>query len=204
MLIKLRILLTALLLALAVKPATAAILMIEGDLEGKPLRILVDAATARAEVTLDAKRHRIDLETEMARSVRQDGTLGDQETVNHTRSRPAPDIRPWGPGPMIAGHASVYHVIMLDEQICGELLISPWMKPFVSSAVEALTILERIKGHHDIKSATIKGPCRDLPFSSYASAGWPLMAGGVNQRLFTTEAISFDYQPGPDELSWTR
>lgn len=199
-----RVLSTAILLALATPPAAAAALLIEGDLDGKALRILVDTERAKADVTLGGNRHRIDLETDEAQAVRTDGSLGEQEIAEDATSSPIPDIKPWGPGPMIAGHASVYHVMTLGEKICGELLISPWMKPFVNSAVEALTILERIKGDHDIKSATIDGPCGALPFSSYAAAGWPLMAGGMNQRLFTTETISFDYQPGGDELSWTR
>ncbi|MGH1480985.1 MAG: hypothetical protein ACRBM6_20010 [Geminicoccales bacterium] len=199
-----RILLMAVLLSLAIPPAAAAALLIEGDLGGKVLRILVDAKRAQADVTLGENRHRINLETEEAQAVLSDGSLGEQEIAEDTGATPIPSIKPWGPGPMVAGHASVYHVMTLGEEICGELLISPWMKPFVSPAVEALTILERIKGDHDIKSATIDGPCGALPFSSYAVAGWPLMAGGMNQRLFTTETISFDYQPGGNELNWTR
>ena len=196
-----RVLSTVFLLALAATPAAAAALLIEGDLDGKALRILVDDSKSEAEVSLGGSHHRVDLEAGEAQLIESDGTLGKQEIVRDVGGTPLPEIKPWGPGPMIAGHASVYHVITLGETICGELLISPWMKPFVSPAVEALAILERIKGDHDIKSATIEGPCGALPFSSYATAGWPLMAGGVDQRLFETKAISFDYQPSDQELT---
>ena len=199
-----RVLPAIFLLILAATPGAAAALLIEGDLAGKTLRILVDTTTSQAEVTLGEEHHRIDLASDKAQAVGTDGSLGEQKVAEATTSAPVPQIKPWGPGPTIAGHASVYHVITLGEKICGELLISPWMKPFISPAVEALAILERIKGDHDIKSATLDGPCGALPFTSYASAGWPLMAGGMNQRIFTTETISFDYSPSDNELSWER
>jgi hypothetical protein len=197
-----RALLTVFMLALATTPAAAAALLIEGDLDGKTLRILVDTERSQAEVTLGEAHHRVDLDAARAQRVRADGSLGEKETAGAKAAAPTPDIKPWGPGPMIAGHPSVYHVMTLGDEICGELLISPWMKPFVSPAVEALAILERIKGDHGIKSATLDGPCGRLPFSSYAAAGWPLMAGGMKQRLFTTETISFDYTPSATELTW--
>ena len=197
-----RVLSMVLLLTLATTPAVAAALLIKGDLDGKTLRILVDTNTSKAEVTLGEVRHRVDLEADKAQAVRTDGTLDRQEVAEQAGTKPILQIKPWGPGPMVAGHASVYHVMTLGDEICGEVLISPWMKPFVSPAVEALAILERIKGDHDIKSATLDGPCGVLPFTSYAAAGWPLMAGGMNQRLFTTESISFDYDPSGDELIW--
>ncbi len=197
-----RILSTMLLVTLAATPATATTLLIEGKLDGKILRILVDTEEAKAEVTLGQGHHRVDLDAVKAQIVHTDGTLADQELAEQNGTMPVPQIKPWGPGPMIAGHASVYHVITLGDQICGELLISPWMKPFVTPAVEALAILERIKGDHDIKDATLDGPCGALPFTSYAAAGWPLMAGGMNHHIFKTETISFDYDPSGDELTW--
>ena len=194
----------AFLLALTTTPAAASALLIEGALDGKALRILVDTATSQADVTLGEARHRVDLEADEAQLVETDGTLGEHETLEASDRGPKPEIEAWGPGPMIAGHASVYHVMTLDETICGELLISPWMKPFVSPAIEALAILERIKGEHDIKAATLDGPCGKLPFSSYAAAGWPLMAGGLNQPVVTTETISFDYDPTERDLTWMK
>lgn len=192
----------ALTLGLATSSAASA-LLIEGEFDGKALRILVDAESEQAEVTLGTERHLVDLEAGEAHLVEADGTVRAQEVEPTPAARtPTPEIRPWGPGPTIAGHPSVYHVMSLGQEVCGELLISPWMKPFVSPAVEALAILERIKGDAGVKPAGLRGPCSAVPFSSYAGAGWPLMAGGMDEPIFKTESISFDYRPNDDELSW--
>lgn len=182
-------------------PSARSALLIEGKFAGKTLRILVDTAAAKADVTIGADRHWVDLAAEKAHRVDADGTVR-AEPLRESGQSPAPEIKPWGPGPTIAGHASVYHVMTLGEEICGELLVSPWMKPFVDPAVQALVILERIKGASGVKSTGLEGACGALPFSSYAEAGWPLMAGGIDQPVFKTETISFDYEPRDDELTW--
>lgn len=187
--------------ALTPSPAAGA-LLIEGVFAGKTLRILVDREAAEAEVTFSGRRHFLDLDSGKVHRIETDGTLRPEELVA-TEATPRPDIQAWGPGPTIAGHASVYHVMRLDEEICGELLISPWMKPFVDPAIEALSILERIEGEGDIRETGLDGACGDLPFSSYALTGWPLMAGSIDTPIFKTEAISFDYTPSGDELTWT-
>jgi|GEM_PF-1942820 len=188
--------------SLATPPARSA-LLIEGNFDGKALRIVVDVAKSRAEVTLDDDHHRVDLASNTAQRVAADGTVEAVEVLADART-PAPEIKPWGPGPTIAGYPSVYHVMTLGEEICGELLISPWMKPFVDPAVQALAILERVKGEVGVKSTGLDGACGTLPFSSFATLGWPLMAGGIEQPVFTTEKISFDYEPNGDELAWSK
>ncbi|MEZ5935467.1 MAG: hypothetical protein R3F54_26830 [Alphaproteobacteria bacterium] len=182
-------------------PTARSALLIEGTLAGRTLRIVVDTEMAKADVTVGSERHRVDLARGEARRVESDGTVREEELVASAR-RPAPEIKPWGPGPTIAGHASVYHVMTLGDEICSELLISPWMKPFVDPAVQALAIVERVKGKAGIWSTGLDGACGELPFSSYARAGWPLMAGGMDQPIFETDAISFDYEPSGDELAW--
>ena len=187
--------------ALTTSPAAGA-LLIEGVFSGKTLRIVVDRETEEAEVTFGEKRHVFDLGSGEAHRIEADGTLRPAELAA-TEAAPRPEIQAWGPGPTIAGHASVYHVMTLDEEICGELLISPWMKPFIDPAIEALSILERIKGEGGILETGLDGACGDLPFSSYALTGWPLMAGSIDEPIFTTRQISFDYTPSGDELTWT-
>jgi hypothetical protein len=187
--------------SLAVPTATSA-LLIEGNFAGKTMRILVDTGQAKADVTIGDDRLWVDLAKSEAHRVSADGTMTEEALAASDR-HPAPEIKPWGPGPTIAGHASVYHVMTLGDEICGELLISPWMKPFVDPAVQALTIIERLEDDVDITSTGLDGACGSLPFSSYALAGWPLMAGGIDQPIFRTETISFDYEPSGDELIWT-
>ena len=185
---------------LATSEASSA-LLIEGVLSGKALRIVVDEETAEADVTLGGKRHFLDLDAGKAHRIEADGSARPTE-LSAKKPTPEPEIQPWGPGPSIAGHATVYHVMRLNEEICGELLISTWMKPFVNPAVEVLSMLERIKGEGGIGSTGLGGACGDLPFSSYAQAGWPLMAGSIDQPIFKTETISFSYRPSGDELNW--
>lgn len=183
-------------------PSAKSALLIEGYFDGQSLRILVDAEKAQAEVTLGEDHHRIDLALEAAKKIAADGSIREEE-VMASGSLPTPEIKPWGPGPTIAGHPSVYHVMTLGDEICGELLVSPWMKPFVDPAVQALSILERIKGDAAMKSTGLNGACGALPFSTYAKTGWPLMAGGIEQPIFKTESITFDYVPKSGELTWS-
>ena len=185
---------------LAIAPSAGA-LLIEGVLSGEALRILVDTEASEADVTLGDRRHFLDLDAKKAHRIGADGTLHAAELLAR-EAPPKPEIQPWGPGPSIAGHASVYHVMRLGDEICGELLISPWMKSFVDPAVEALSILERVEGEGGIKRTGLDGACGDLPFSSYAAAGWPLMAGSIDRPIFETMAISFNYMPSGDELTW--
>ena len=183
-------------------PSANGALLIEGYFDGKSLRILVDAEKEQAEVTLGEDHHRIDLASEMAKRVAADGSILEEEVMAND-SLAMPEIKPWGPGPTIAGHPSVYHVMTFDDEICGELLVSPWMKPFVDPAVRALAILERVKGDVAVKSTGLSGNCGALPFSTYTKTGWPLMAGGIEQPVFKTETIKFDYVPKGDELTWS-
>ena len=177
-------------------PAAAAMLA-EGEMDGQALRLVVDRDTGRALVTVGGQRNLVDLQ---AGHVYLSEGAGTVHRV-HARYRPGygegPDyeIAPWGPGPMIAGHASVYHAVTLDGQICAEVLISGWMKPFIEPAAQALSILEQL--HHP----RVDEPCARIPFATYAAAGWPLMAGKVDHPIFTTSSIRFDYQPSPEELA---
>lgn len=182
-------------------PNPTSALLIKGNFAGKDLRILVDTGEAKADVTIGGDRLWVDLTKREAHRVAADGTMTEQALAAGDGS-PAPEIKPWGPGPKIAGHASVYHVMTLGDEICGELLVSPWMKPFVDPAVQALAILERLKDDVDLTSTGLDGACGSLPFSSFATAGWPLMAGSIDQPIFKTETISFDYEPSSDELIW--
>ena len=43
--------------------------------------------------------------------------------------------------------------------------------------------------------------CAQIPFSVYAAAGWPMLAGKIDHLTFETRAIRFDYQPSAGELA---
>jgi hypothetical protein len=96
---------------------------------------------------------------------------------------------------VIAGHATVYHVITYGDEICAEMLVSGWMRPFIAPLVQALDELE------GMPPPAQGAGCAQIPFSVYAAAGWPMLAGKIDHLTFETEAIRFDYQPSPGELA---
>ena len=104
-------------------------------------------------------------------------------------------VEPWGPAPRMNGQATVYHVITYGDQICAEMLVSGWMKPFVAPVVQALDLLE------DLSGAPRGQGCERIPFAVYAAQGWPIMAGKIDHLTFETESVRFDYQPPARELA---
>jgi hypothetical protein len=102
-------------------------------------------------------------------------------------------VTPWGPGPLVAGHATVYHVITYNDEICAEMLVSGWMQPFMAPVVQALDLLDDMPAQGS--------GCARIPFAAYAAAGWPMLAGKIDHLTFETTAIRFNYAPLPGELS---
>jgi hypothetical protein len=96
-------------------------------------------------------------------------------------------VTAWGPGPVIAGHATVYHVITYGDEICAEMLVSGWMQPFLAPVAAALDTLEHPQGSG-------RG-CAQVPFATYAAAGWPMLAGKLHHLTFETRTIRYDYRP---------
>ena len=119
----------------------------------------------------------------------------------HARFRPGHDQPPpyrierFGPGPIVAGQAGTYHVLFLDERICAEMMVSAWMLPFVDPAIRAIALIQQLRGQDR------DDPCTEIPLTTYAAAGWPLLAGKSDQPTLITRTIAFDYIPRPDELT---
>jgi hypothetical protein len=185
-----------LVLLLAAAPgALRAEILIEATLDGRDLRIVVDRARDRVLVEQGGTRTLVDHE---AGTVRRSGAGG--EALIQARFRPGHQVPPpyrielFGPGPVYAGHASVYHVLFDHERVCAELLLSGWMRPFLDPAVRALAVLERLDGPPP------PDPCRRVPITTLAAAGWPLLAGSIDRPLFATRSLRFDYRPAPGEL----
>jgi hypothetical protein len=171
--------------------ADAAIL-IEARKQHDSLRMVIDAeqqramiATPRGQSVVDLARHRIYVR----------GAAGARQLPiqsGGSASLGAYRVTPWGPGPVIAGHATVYHVITHDDEICAEMLVSGWMQPFLAPLVQALDLLDDMPAQGS--------GCARIPFAVYAAAGWPMLAGKIDHLTFETEAIRFDYAPQPGEL----
>jgi hypothetical protein len=179
--------------------AARAGLLIEADMAGQGMRLVVDRPAQRVLLTMGGTATLVDLAGGLV-YLRQDG----KEVLRaHARYRPGYGEPPpyrieyFGPGPMIAGNVSSYEVLFAEERVCAEMMLSGWMTPFADPAVRAIALLER--------PATRPGgdpdPCAAIPFATYAAAGWPLMAGKVDHPTFVTTAIHFDYQPSPEELA---
>jgi hypothetical protein len=103
-------------------------------------------------------------------------------------------VEPFGPGPVLAGYVTTYHVLFVDEQVCAELMVSGWMTPFVDPAIRALALLEALVPTDD-------DACGRIPLATYAATGWPMMAGKIDRPTIETKRIAFDYRPQPDELA---
>jgi hypothetical protein len=86
-------------------------------------------------------------------------------------------------------------VLFVDDRICAEMMLSAWMRPFVDPAIQAIALLEQLRGVREADS------CAGIPLATYAAAGWPLLAGKSDRPTLATRTIVFDYAPGPDELT---
>lgn len=190
-----RLLSFAVLLALAPSSLAEAAILIEARKQQDPLRMVIDAEQQRALIATPGGRSVIDVEA---------GQIYVQGAAGGARRMPISAggnglgdyrVTPWGPGPVIAGHATVYHVVTYRDEICAEMLVSGWMEPFVAPLVQALDALE------GMPAPAQGGGCADIPFAVYAAAGWPMLAGKIDHLTFETREVRFDYEPYPGELS---
>lgn len=190
------LLLAALLILVPSTMANAAIL-IEARKQGDAVRMVIDAEQQRALIVTPRGRSVVDLER--GRVYLRQGAGGARKisAEQGAAALGAYRVTPWGPGPVIASHATVYHVITYNEEICAEMLVSGWMQPFMAPVVRALDLLDGVPA-----PAQGRG-CGRIPFAVYAAAGWPMLAGKIDHLTFETRTIRFDYRPQPGELSTT-
>jgi hypothetical protein len=182
-------------LILAPSTVADAAILIEARTPRDSLRMVIDAeqqraliATPRGQSVIDLERNRIYVRS--AAGARQLPTQpGGATALGGYR------VTPWGPGPVIANHATVYHVITCYEEICAEMLVSGWMQPFMAPVAQALDLLDDMPGPEQGSG------CARIPFAVYAAAGWPMLAGKIDHLTFETKAIRFDYTPLPGELA---
>ncbi len=191
-----RMLLAAAALSILPQFSAEAAILIEARKAGEPFRMVVDNQRQRALVSTARGQSLIDLAAGEI-YVRGPGGVARQVAIGQA-PRPMSGlyrVEPWGPGPVVAGQSTVYHVISYGDQICAEMLVSGWMKPFVAPVVQALDRLE------DLSGAPRGRGCERIPFAVYAAQGWPIMAGKIDHLTFETESVRFDYQPAARELA---
>jgi hypothetical protein len=171
--------------------------LIEMTAGTEPLRVVIDRPQQRVLIASRERRTWFDLNAGLVYH-----RVGDGPTMRaHARYRPGHDRPPpyrverFGPGPIVAGQASAYHVLFLDDRACAEMMLSAWMRPFVDPGVRAIALLRQIRAGHE------EDACAGIPFATYAAAGWPLLAGRPDRPTLATRTIAFDYAPAPDELT---
>ena len=183
-----RLLLLAVLLAVAPSTLADAAILIEAQRQHGALRIVIDAERERALIATPRGQSVIDL---AARGTHVNDGPGQPPDAAGLAAPGGYRVTPWGPGPVIAGHATVYHVITHGDDICAEMLVSGWMQPFVAPVVEALDELDGTAGPG--------GGCARSPVAVYAAAGWPMLAGKIDHLTVETRTIRFDYAPTAGE-----
>jgi hypothetical protein len=183
----------AVLLTLAPSTIADAAVLIEAHRQRDALRMVIDVEQQRALIATPHGQSVIDL----ARNrIYVAGAAGAREFPIRPGGAAAPGgyrVTPWGPGPVVAGHATVYHVITYNDEICAEMLVSGWMQPFMAPVVQALDLLDHMPAQGS--------GCARIPFAVYAAAGWPMLAGKIDHLTFETTAIRFNYLPLHGELA---
>jgi hypothetical protein len=178
--------------AAAATEARAGVL-VEALFNGQKLRAEIGRDRNLVLVSVDGERLLVDVERQQIYRLG-DGVAAPIRAagVDDGGSRLPYTLRQWSAGPQVAGHASTYHVLQVDEQICGEVLASAWMAPFIAPITRSLELLQRVEP--ELRPVD-RDACGAIPFGVYARNGWPLMAGWVDEAAFVTETVRFDHQP---------
>jgi hypothetical protein len=182
---------------LVLLPAAArGAVLIEMTAGAELLRVVIDRPQQRVLIASGNRRTWFELEAGLV--YHGDGRGPAQRA--HARYRPGHDRPPpyrierFGPGPIVAGQASAYHVLFVEDRICAEMMLSEWMRPFVEPAIRAIALIQQLQGAH-------QDACAGIPLVTYAAAGWPLLAGKADRPTLATRTIAFDYAPAPGELT---
>jgi len=193
-----RLALVALAWFLLLAPAAArGAVLIEMTVNAAPLRVVIDRPQQLVLLASGERRTWFDLKEGLVYHHAGDGPA----RRAHARYRPGHDRPPpyrierFGPGPIVAGQASTYQVLFVDERICAEMMLAEWMRPFVDPAIRAMATIQQLQGGH------AGDACGGIPLVTYAAAGWPLLAGKAHHPTLATRTIAFDYTPAPDELT---
>jgi hypothetical protein len=191
-----RALLPLLVGALLLPGAAAAATLIEMRASGAPVNLVIDRPEQQVLIKSADRRTWFDLNGGLVYHREGDGaTRRAHARYRAGHDRPAPyRIERFGPGPSVAGQASTYEVLFVDERICAEMMLSEWMRPFLDPAIRTIALVQQIL-------APRAEPCAEIPFAAYAAAGWPLIAGKSDRPTLETRTIAFDYEASPGELT---
>jgi hypothetical protein len=183
----------ALLALLVTGGAARAGMLVEALFNGQPVRAETGSDRNLVLVSVGGSRHLVDVERQYVYPLSGSDGQPIRAALLDDGSRMLPyDLRKWSPGPQVAGHASTYHVLQVGERICGEVLASAWMTPYIEPIIRSLELMQRIDP--ELRPVE-RDSCGAIPFTVYARNGWPLMAGWVDEAAFLTQTVRFDHHP---------
>jgi hypothetical protein len=191
-------LLAVILLLPAGRGASAGILL-EAELGGTPVKVEVGRDPARALAMVAGRRYLVDLGPGEVRAL--DGPVPDRRrpaALSAAVPAPPSSLERWSEGPVVADHGSTYHVLIVGERICAEVLASPWMTGFTEPLVRTLALLQRAEpGLAPRRHET----CPPVGFPVYAADGFPLLVGYKGEPLFRVTRLRFDHRPAASDLA---
>jgi hypothetical protein len=179
-------------LALTARGASAGLLL-EAEFGGTPVRVEVGADSGRVLATVAGHRYLVDLAAGAARVLEGPSPhAGRPVALSAPVPAPASSLERWSEGPVVADHGSTYHVLIVGERICAEVLASPWMTGFTEPLVRTLELLQRTEPQ---LAPEPHGPCPPVGFGVYAGDGFPLLVGYKGEPLFRVTRLRFDHRP---------
>lgn len=168
-------------------------MLVEALFNGKPVRVETGTDRNLVLVSTGTTRHLVDVQRQHVYAL--NGAAGQpiRAALLDDGARMLPySLKKWSAGPQVAGHASTYHVLQVGERICGEVLASDWMTPFIEPITRSLELMQRVE---PALRPIDRAECGAIPFAVYARNGWPLMAGWVDDAAFLTQTVRFDHYP---------
>lgn len=166
-------------------------MLVEGLFNGLPIRAETGSDRNLVLVSVKGTQHLVDVQRQQVFPMN-GGQMIRAGLADDGSTMLPYSLRQWSPGPQVAGHASTYNVLQVGERICGEVLVSGWMTPFIEPVIRSLELMQRVAPG---LAPEDRAECGAIPFAVYARNGWPLMAGWVDEAAFLTETIRFDHYP---------
>lgn len=180
--------LIGLLFLLLAAPAQAGVL-VEGLYEGTPVRAEVGDDRSQVLLTIAGRARLVDLAA---------GTIASPDGAGKQPAGAAlawnPDFRvdALGGGAMVAGQLGSYRLVTEGPRICGELLVSAWMKPFMEPIAQAIALAQRDEAR---LAPRPRHGCSPMGFALLTEQGWPLLASGRDATIWRTTDLRFDHRP---------
>ena len=173
-------------------PQAMAGVLLEGQLNGVSLRLEMGLDRSRVLATAGGIRHLVDLSKKHVYRSDGNGTHRHQAGgMDDGASALAYRLNDWSEGPPVAGHGSRYNVLQIGEKICGEVLSSSWMQPFMGEIQFAIELIQRVD---ERLRPVLRDECGKIPFTAFAGNGWPLFAGWHDETVFRADVLRFDYR----------